>query len=73
VSLCKGLKVNQSLLSLNLRCNGLTPKSAEVLFRSLPISLLDLSDNPLGDEGIETICYNFYYRIDEQLELEKTN
>ena len=65
--LCRGLRVNRSLLTLNLSGNGLTPKSIDALVKSLPATLveLDLSDNDIRDEGVSTLCYYLYYRHEE--------
>ena len=66
-ALSKGLRLNRSLVALNLSGNSLTHAVIKQLAKSLPAALvdLDLSDNDLGDEGVTSLCHYLYYRRED--------
>jgi len=62
------------LLSLNISGNGFSSKvSCTHLIKNLPPTLieLDLSDNEIGDDGIQIICDYLYNRYVEEAEEEE--
>jgi len=66
IALCEGLIGNQTLFHINLSKNDITSSSVEkfapILYKT-GITELDLSLNPLGNNGVRCLAENLFERI----------
>jgi hypothetical protein len=66
IALCDGLVGNLTLFHINLSKNDITSSGIEkfgpILFRTA-ISELDLSQNPLGNNGVRCLSENLFEKV----------